>query len=428
MTPKPDKMSRQAWAITALIAVLMIINFLDKVVLGLVAVPMMEELHLTPVQFGVIGGSLHWLYAVAAVGGGLLANRLPTRWLLLGMALLWSAVQLPIVFTHALWLMIACRVILGVGEGPATPIATHAIYKWFPDHQRSLPVALIHQGSALGLLIGGLLIPYVSHHWGWRMNFALLALVGFTWAGLWLLMGSEGRDDGQPTGDQPVAPAPQAAIPYRRLLTDPTVLGNYMSHFGANWVLGVVLVWLPSYLQKGLGYDGVTAGKMFALFILLTLPVSLGLAWLSQHLLRKGWTSRLARGLLSAGALVLAGLALLAATLLDLPGLARFALLALGTGLTSVVFSIGPAMLGEIVPTSQRAAVLSMSVVFTSLAGFLSPLVSGALLQETAAAGAARYERVFLVAGGVILVTGVLLWVTAHPRQAASRLHAASSR
>ena len=421
MMPRQDVPPRQAWTITGLIAVLMIINFLDKVVLGLVAVPMMAELRLTPVQFGLIGGSLHWLYAVAAVGGGLLANRLPARWLLLGMALLWSVVQLPLIFTQVMWLMIVCRVLLGVGEGPATPIATHAIYKWFPDHQRSLPVALIHQGSALGLLTGGLLIPHISHHWGWRTNFALLALVGFVWAGVWLLMGAEGRGGDKPAVGLP-APTAVRSIPYARLLTDPTILGNYISHFGANWVLGVVLVWLPSYLQKGLGYDGVAAGKLFALFVLLTLPVSLGLAWLSQHLLRRGWTSRRARGMLSASALVLAGMALLAATLLDLPGLARFALLACGTGLTSVVFSIGPAMLGEIVPTNQRAAVLSMSVVFTSLAGFLSPLVSGVLLQATGTAGVTGYDRVFMVAGGVILACGVLLWRTAHPQQASRRL------
>ena len=52
----------------------MLINFLDKIALGLVAVPMMDELHLTPKQFGDIGSGFFWLFAIGGVFGGFLAN------------------------------------------------------------------------------------------------------------------------------------------------------------------------------------------------------------------------------------------------------------------------------------------------------------------------------------------------------------------
>jgi MFS family permease len=35
--------------------------------------------------------------------------------------------------TIGLGTLIACRIILGAGEGPAYPVALHATYKWFPD-------------------------------------------------------------------------------------------------------------------------------------------------------------------------------------------------------------------------------------------------------------------------------------------------------
>jgi len=420
MNETPTFQPRRAWSITALIAILMVINFLDKVVLGLVSVPMMDELQLTPVQFGLIGGSLHWFYAVAAVAGGFLANRVAARWILFGMALLWSAVQLPIFAAQSIWVIIACRVLLGIGEGPATPVATHAVYKWFPDKKRSLPVALVHQGSALGLLAGGLLIPFVTSHWGWRANFVVLAVIGFIWAGLWLLFGAEGNYDERATANETTGTLDKT-IPYRRLFTDPTVIGNYLSHFGAYWILAVILTWLPAYLQKGLGYPPADAGKLFALFILITMPIGLLLAWASQRLLAKGISSRLARGVFVGISLLAAG-ALLTLLPLSLPGPLKFLLLALGAGLTSVVYSIGPAVLGEIAPVRQRGAVLAVAVVFTSISGFLSPLATGALLQRYGTTGGLGYEYAFLLAGAITLVFGVIVALTVNPERTRLRL------
>jgi hypothetical protein len=69
----------RAWTITFLLAVFMLINFLDKIVLGLVAVPMMDELRLTPKQFGDIGSSFFWLFAIGGVFGGFLRRPLQGR-------------------------------------------------------------------------------------------------------------------------------------------------------------------------------------------------------------------------------------------------------------------------------------------------------------------------------------------------------------
>ncbi|WP_330996502.1 MFS transporter [Burkholderia cepacia] len=279
----------RAWSIATMLALMMLVNFLDKVVLGLVSVPMMRDLHLSPTQFGVIGGSLNWLFAVAAVAGGIAANRWPAKWLLLAMAATWALLQLPMLVAGSIWVVIACRVLLGIGEGPASPVATHAIYKWFPDTRRNLPVALLHQGSALGLLIAGLSIPVITTHWGWRANFAVLALLGAVWCIAWAVLGEEGT----------LARAPRTAggdrVPYGRLLTDRTVLGNFLGHFAANWILAMTLTWMPTYLQLGLGFGPHEAGRMFALFVAVTSPLSLALAWLSQTLLRRSTGCRLNR-------------------------------------------------------------------------------------------------------------------------------------
>src|SRR5215469_14914003 len=68
-TEGPTYRPARAWSIALMLALMMLVNFLDKVALGLVSVPMMRELHLSSTQFGVIGGSLNWLFSISAVLG-----------------------------------------------------------------------------------------------------------------------------------------------------------------------------------------------------------------------------------------------------------------------------------------------------------------------------------------------------------------------
>jgi MFS family permease len=64
----------------------MLINFADKTVVGLAAVPIMRDLELTPRQFGFLGSSFSFLFAVSGILVGFVANRIATRWVLLALA------------------------------------------------------------------------------------------------------------------------------------------------------------------------------------------------------------------------------------------------------------------------------------------------------------------------------------------------------
>ena len=110
-----------AWTITGLLFLYMLINFADKAVVGLAAVPIMQELALTPRQFGFV------------------ANRVAARFVILALALTWAVVQFPMVGAVGLAILLACRILLGVGEGPAFSVAVHALYKWFPDEKHCRP-------------------------------------------------------------------------------------------------------------------------------------------------------------------------------------------------------------------------------------------------------------------------------------------------
>jgi hypothetical protein len=115
MTTQPTP--KGAWKITFLLFLFMLVNFADKIVVGLAGVPIMTELKLEPEEFGLLGSSFFFLFSIAAIVVGFIVNRIATRWVLLVLALVWALAQFPMVGTVGFTTLLVCRVILGAGEG-----------------------------------------------------------------------------------------------------------------------------------------------------------------------------------------------------------------------------------------------------------------------------------------------------------------------
>jgi MFS family permease len=85
-TPSP----RGAWLVTSLLFAFMLINFADKAVLGLAVKPIMHDLGLSAAQYGLLASSFYLLFSISAVAVGFIANRVASKWLLLGMGVIWA--------------------------------------------------------------------------------------------------------------------------------------------------------------------------------------------------------------------------------------------------------------------------------------------------------------------------------------------------
>src|SRR3979411_3019319 len=120
-----------AWKIPFLLFLFMLVNFADKIVVGLAGVPIMTELKLEPEQFGLLGSSFFFLFSIAAIIVGFIVNRVAARWVLLTLARGCALAQFPMVGEVCFTTLLICRITLGAGEGPAFSVAAHSIYKWF---------------------------------------------------------------------------------------------------------------------------------------------------------------------------------------------------------------------------------------------------------------------------------------------------------
>lgn len=410
----------KAWGTAFLLFLFMVVNFFDKTVVGLLAVPMMDELKLTPQEFGLMSSSFFWLFSIAGIAGGFLSNRVATTGMLLVMALAWSVFQLPMALSSSLAVLVLSRVLLGVAEGPAFPVAVHACYKWFPADRRNLPVTAFSQGGSIGLLLAGVSIPLITEHWGWRANFYLLAALGLAWALLWLFFGREGRIDAKVPGDTPGGD--QRRVPYAQLLLDRTVLACFLLHFVAYLCLALALTWLPAYLERGLGFTGVQAGQIYALIVAVGVPTAVLVSWAAQRMLTRGMSSRVARGVFSGGLLVVSGLAFMAVVLEGLSPAWRIAAIGVATCLSPVIYSLGPAMLADVSPATQRGAVLAIDNSIASLAGVVAPMLMGYYVQHQT--GVAGYQTGFMVCGVAMVLGGLLGAWMVNPERSAQRVRA----
>jgi MFS family permease len=390
-----------AWKITFLLFLFMLVNFADKIVVGLAGVPIMTEMKLGPDQFGLLGSSFFFLFSISAIVVGFIVNTIATRWVLLALAVIWALAQFPMVGTVGFTTLVICRIILGAGEGPAFNVAVHAVYKWFPDEKRTLPTAILSQGSAFGVILAVPALNWIIVNYSWHHAFGALGVVGLLWAGAWLVLGREG-----PLAETRAEMAAGPRIPYLQLLTSRTFVGCCAATFGAYWALSLGLTWFTPFIIKGLGFSQADAGWISILPWVVGATIVLLTGWVSQILMARGFTTRGARGVLGAAPLIVGGAILATISYIDGAGL-RIAALVIGTGLSGSIYVVCPPMLGEFTPVSQRGAVISIYGAIYTIAGIVAPFVMGQVIQhaETLVDG---YMTGFTINAVIMVVSGLL--------------------
>ena len=140
--------------------------------------------------------------------------------------------------------------------------------------------------------------------------------------------------------------------------------------------------------------------------------------WYSQHLLARGVSSRLARGMLGGFCVALGGAAL---TIMPyVPGIpAKIAMTTIGVALPTVIYVISNAVVSEITPTAQRGALLAIGTAVGTSAGLLAPYVMGSVI-ENAATPLDGFNIGFIICGVVMLIGGAIGMALIRPEREAS--------
>lgn len=414
---RSQRVSVRAWVITVMLLLFMLINFADKAALGLAAVDISKDLGLTDSQYGLLSSGFFFLFSVAALVVGFISDKVPTKWIILVMALIWSISQVPLIGTVGFGTLLVSRIVLGAAEGPAFPIANHAAHKWFGNADRSLPSAVLTIGAPLGVIIGAPAITWVIVHHGWHSAFLVLAAIGVVWAIIWAIVGRDGQNTDSLV--QASANADDTRVPTWRILASGTWLASVAAGFAAYWSLSLLVAWLPKYLETALGYSATATGTLIifpwaggAVCVLLQ-------GIITGKLMRRGVSSRGARGILGGIGVTISGLAMVGFIFAP-TGWLKIVLMAIAFNVGGIIFAISLTVCAEISPPKQRGSVLGIYAAIYATSGIIAPYLTGKLIDSIGTHNG--YQISWWIAALLLLVTGVIATLFIRPERDARRL------
>ncbi|MCS3528231.1 MFS transporter [Acinetobacter johnsonii] len=403
----------------------MVINFADKAILGIVSTSLMQDLNLTASEYGFIASSFFFFFFISGIIFGFLSNHFTTKWIIAFLVFIWSITQLPIVWWPSFSVLLISRILLGIGEGPAYPVAIHALYKWFPDHQRNQVTMIIAQGGPIGIICAVPLLAWITEQYGWKSSFLCVSMMGIIWLFFWLNIGKEGPLD----QDKLVAGSQSRThnISYRKLILNRSVQGVAFLSFASYWILTMLITWVPSYLQLKFAMGLMDMSYMVVLIVLMMIPISFFGAYLSQYLLNKGYSTRLSRAVLVSLCVFLGGLFLFLAIFIEQNKILFLTCFALGFALPNLAFSLGPTIIAEIVPIQQRGALLAIVHAIATSAGVIAPLVTGWLI-DNMSSPLSGYFYSFVCVASLLCITGLLGMSVIHPSRTKLKLEINSDK
>lgn len=387
--------------LTLLLAAMVLLNYIDRGAVGIAAPKLKDELMLSAAAFGVVVSAFSWIYAPAQFAVGWLSDRFCVyRMIALGLAI-WALATLLTGFANGFAMLVALRVLLGVGEGVAFPSASKIIARHVTDRRRGIAngaVAVsLAWGPALGIFAGGLILSY----YGWRPIFFTFGSITLLWLMPWLFVSKpQWRRYEHGSGKD---------VPVSTVMRNRTVWLMGIGHFMNTYGFYFLLAWLPLFLVKERGIPILQMTGMITTAYIVQGFGAIFWGWASDRWVKAGWDEgRVRIGLMCLYHLVSAS------SILGI-GFATSQSMILAWLVFGAIFGgIGGAQVYAIaqIYAGPRAAGTWVGVMngVGNTSGILGPIITGLLIQQTAS-----YTSAFIVSAAIVAL-GALWWWIALPK------------
>ena len=287
------------WIVCALLFFATTVNYLDRQVLSLTWKDFIApEFKWTDNDYGTITAAFSLIYAVCNLFAGKFIDWMGTKKGYLWAIFIWSvgaclhaacgvgaikvsALAAVSLTTVSVWMFLACRAVLALGEAGNFPAAIKVTAEYFPKKDRAYATSIFNAGSSVGALAAPLTIPVIARFWGWEMAFIIIGALGFAWMGFWMFMYSKPEsnprvnsaeleyinsdsDNSAPVAAECEGPKISYLQAFRLRQTWSLIFGRFLTD-GVWWFF---LFWTPGYLSDQFGYRS-DSGMGMALIITL---------------------------------------------------------------------------------------------------------------------------------------------------------------
>ena len=392
--------------IIALIAVITVINFIDRSAISFVIQPLEREFGISNAEFGVIAAAFGIGYILTTLFGGVVVDKFGTVGTWAISAVLWSAATMMLSLGKGYWSFFWLRIFLGVAEGLHFPALVRTVIDWIPAPWRARATALGLFGIPFASIIGAPLITTLINVFNWQIMFVALGFFGIIWAALWLILFRNHPKALFASISSPTAT--KRAIPWKKIVFNHSFILSCIIYFAFGYTVFFALMWLPGYLGQ---MHGVTIKAMGYLLLppwIVSAAFMITGGWLSDYLWKKTGSLRIARSYLIGFGLLVSGLCFIAVVFSQ--GLAwDLFWISLGLGTAFVlhppIYTLNADLFGPYAGVAQGITSASFA-----LAGILSPSITGKLTELTG-----NFQTVFFIIIGLSLSTALMILLFQRP-------------
>ncbi len=235
-------LNREQTTLAALLFVAMVMNYLDRQALSVVAPMMRRELGLSVMQYANAVNAFLAAYSIMYTGSGIILDRIGYRTGLAVFVALWSLFSGLHGLIVGFGSLVLFRSLLGLTEPAGFTGAVKTIALRFAPAQRALATACLGMGTGLGNLLAPPVVVYLSLRYGWRTAFLVASSVGVLWVPAWLWATRARHVQAVPAPSKP---------PKRRLPRNLGVLAYVLTRFFGDSSGYFVMFWMPEYLMSG---------------------------------------------------------------------------------------------------------------------------------------------------------------------------------
>jgi MFS family permease len=285
-----DPFERRASLVLGLLLVAYIFNYLDRQILGILAGPIIADLHLSDRQFGALSGPpFALLYSVLGIPFAYLADRTSRSRVIAAAVAFWSAFTGLCGTAASFWQFFLFRMGVGIGEAGGVAPSYALIADYFEPRRRARALAIFSLGVPIGLSLGTLLGAYIAHAISWRAAFFTMGIAGVALAPVMLIV----------VRDRPrshISTAEPIGRVFPMLARKPVFWLMAFAASSSSLCGYGLATWTPSVLERSFHLGLIERGQFMASVVFLggCTGVFAG-GWFADRLghLDKGWYARL---------------------------------------------------------------------------------------------------------------------------------------
>ena len=369
-----------------------VINYLDRQTLSVAAPVLIEQFHMSNVEYSRIVFAFMLAYTIMNAVSGPLIDRLGTK---AGYALCmiwWSASSVLHAFAKGPVSLGVYRFLLGMGEAGNWPAGVKVVAEWFPERERALASGVFNSGSSIGAILAPPLVAYILLRHGWPSAFVFIGLLGFVWLAFWW------KFYRTPAPAVTTEPSPSAWRLFRmRLVWSFTLSKVFMDPV---WYF--YIFWFPEYLKRARHFDMASIGAYAWIpFALAGVGNLLG-GFLGSWLLRRGLSVLVARK----SAVTIFALLMTAAIPAVLTGSPWVSIACVSLAMAGYTGGLANmlALPADMFPKNAVASVFGLASMGAGFGGMVFSLLTGWVVDHFS------FTPVFIGFGLLPLVSATILW------------------